>query len=234
MASLGIMQPYFFPYLGYFQLIASVDAFIVYDQIEYTKKGWINRNQFLLNGKPELFTISLKDGPDTASVADREISATFRKDKLLNRIREAYRKAPQFEPGYALFERCVLNPEPNLFRYIYYSINEVCAHLGLRTQIIVSSSVETTPPTPKGKERVLALCKMMGADVYINSPGGRLLYDKEDFLTHGVQLRFLQPELSRYRQWGGEFVAGLSVLDALMFAPAEQVTRLVTDSYSLD
>jgi hypothetical protein len=234
MASLGVMQPYFFPYLGYFQLIASVDAFIVYDQIEYTKKGWINRNQFLLNGHPELFTIALKDGPDSAFVCDREVSATFRKDKLLNRIREAYRKAPHFESGYTLFERCVLNPEPNLFKYIHYSINEVCTHLGLKTQIIVSSSVERAPSMLKGKERVLSLCKMMGAGVYINSPGGRLLYDKADFLSHGVQLRFLQPELRAYRQWGEEFVAGLSVLDALMFAPAGEVARLVTDSYSLD
>lgn len=234
MASLGVMQPYFFPYLGYFQLIASVDTFIVYDQIEYTKKGWINRNQFLLNGKPELFTIALRDGSDTAFVCEREVSATFRKDKLLNRIREAYRKAPHFESGYALFERCVLNSEPNLFRYIHYSINEVCTHLGLKTQIVVSSSVESEPPLLKGKERVLALCKTMGADVYINPPGGRLLYDKVDFLSHGVRLRFLQPELRAYRQWGDEFVAGLSVLDALMFAPAEQVARLVTDSFSLD
>ena len=93
---LAIMQPYFLPYIGYFQLIAAVDQFIVYDNIKYTKKGWINRNRLLQNGTDTVFSIPLSKDSDALDIRERQIAADFRRDKLLKQIAEAYRKAPYF------------------------------------------------------------------------------------------------------------------------------------------
>src|SRR3989304_1948761 len=139
---IGIMQPYFFPYIGYFQLIQAVDQFIVYDNIKYTKKGWINRNRFLQNGKAVLFSVPLKKDSDFLDVKDREVSADFKKDKLLNQIREVYRQSPYFEQAFSLFEKVVLNSETNLFSYLHNSIMETCQYLAIDTEIIVSSHLQ--------------------------------------------------------------------------------------------
>src|SRR5258705_11030314 len=93
---LAVMQPYFFPYIGYFQLIAAVDLFIVYDNIKYTKKGWINRNRMLRNGKDVMFSVPLKNDSDYLDVCERELAADFNRDKLFNQLKGAYRGAPNF------------------------------------------------------------------------------------------------------------------------------------------
>src|SRR5882762_1494729 len=102
---LAVMQAYFFPYIGYFQLIAAVDLFIVYDNIKYTKKGWINRNRMLQNGKDAMFSLPLKSDSDYRHVRERQVAADFNRDKFLNRIRGAYRRAPHFSETVALVER---------------------------------------------------------------------------------------------------------------------------------
>lgn len=91
---LSIMQPYFLPYSGYFQLIAASDLFVVYDNIKYTKKGWINRNRFLRDGKAVPFSLPLKHAPDSLEIRERELTANFNPGKLLNQFRAAYRQAP--------------------------------------------------------------------------------------------------------------------------------------------
>ena len=89
------MQPYFFPYIGYFQLIASVDLFIVYDNIKYTKKGWINRNRILLNGKAVPFSLPLKSASDSLDLRDRELATDIDRERLVNQLYGAYRRAPR-------------------------------------------------------------------------------------------------------------------------------------------
>src|SRR2546425_10536248 len=111
MKSLAVMQPYFFPYVGYFQLMNAADLFVVYDNIKYTKKGWINRNRILQNGKDVVFSIPLRKDSDSLHIRNREISADFKKAKLLNQIREAYRRSPHFERTFSLVERIVLKQE---------------------------------------------------------------------------------------------------------------------------
>ena len=85
---LAIMQPYFFPYIGYFQLIKSVDEFVIYDNIQYTKKGWINRNRILVNGTDYLISLPLKKDSDYLNVVDRQLAESWEKDrtKLLTLI----------------------------------------------------------------------------------------------------------------------------------------------------
>ena len=112
---LAIMQPYFLPYIGYFQLIAAVDTFIIYDNVKYTKKGWINRNRLLLNGRDAMFSLPLKKDSDYFDIDKRELANEFNPNKLLNQIIGAYRHAPQFKETLPLIEKIIQIPEKNLF-----------------------------------------------------------------------------------------------------------------------
>ena len=228
----AIMQPYFFPYVGYFQLINSVDQFIVYDNIKYTKKGWINRNRFLQNGSDVVFSIPLKKDSDRLDVRERTISADFNKGKFLNQFREAYRRAPYFEQAFSVFEKVVLNDETNLFNYIYNSITEICEYLTIDTEIVISSHLQVDHSL-QGKDKVVALCKHVGADVYINAIGGQDLYSKEDFIARGIEIKFLKPKPLEYRQFHDEFVPWLSILDVMMFNSKEHIKHYVLNNYEL-
>ena len=130
---IGVMQPYFLPYIGYWQLIKEVDSFVVYDDIKYTKKGWINRNRFLLNNKAETFSIALKNDSDFLQIKDRFLATSFCRKSLLNKIREPYRKAPYFSETEILLEKIVLNEQSNLFNYILNSIKIICETLDIKT-----------------------------------------------------------------------------------------------------
>ncbi len=234
MSSLAIMQPYFLPYIGYFQLMAAVDQFVVYDDIEYTKKGWINRNRYLLNGAARSFNIALQDDADTLDIVQRRLAGSFRRDKLLNQLREAYRKAPHFAQGLALLERCVMFDDDNLFHFLLHALTQVRDCLRIDTPLIVSSSVPSHNHQAKGQDRVLALCRTMKAELYVNPPGGRALYEASAFERHGLSLKFLLPRLHPYPQFDAGFVPGLSIIDALMFNPADRVRELVLDHYDYE
>jgi hypothetical protein len=217
---IAVMQPYILPYPGYFQLIASVDVFVVYDAIKYTKKGWINRNRFLLNGKAEVFSIPLAKSPDDFAINEKTIAADFDGRSILRRFEAAYARAPQFAHAQELAEKCVVQGEKNLFRYLYHSIREVCAYLRIPTKIVVSSTVESHPEK-RGQERVISLCRDLGATTYINPIGGQALYSATAFRSRGIELNFLRPRIESYRQFQEPFTPGLSVLDMLMFVPQE-------------
>lgn len=229
---LAIMQPYFFPYIGYFQLIAAVDRFVVYDNVKYTKKGWINRNRYLLEGKDEVFTVPLKGGSDSLEVKERMIAEDFDRRRLLAKIAQAYRKAPFFEPAYALFSRAVSNPERNLFAFVRQSIADVCAYLGIDTPLVASSEI-LIDHSLKGEQKVIALCKESGASVYINAIGGLELYSHEAFSAQGIELWFLRARPIVYPQLGAAFVPWLSILDVLMFNAPETIDGLLRDGYEL-
>jgi hypothetical protein len=224
----AIMQPYFLPYIGYWQLIGAVDAFVIYDNIKYTKKGWINRNRFLLNGKEALFSIPLRKESDFLDVNQRYLADSFDREDLINRFREAYRKAPEYSAFMPVLEDIIRCPLTNLFDYIRYSIETVCSYLDLKTPVIVSSSIDCDHSL-KAAERVQAICKALGAETYINPPGGKDLYSKEDFQEKGITLRFLEPALVEYPQEAMDFVPWLSIVDVLFFNPVERARQLVTD-----
>jgi hypothetical protein len=223
------MQPYFLPYIGYFQLMRAVDMFVLYDRIKYTKKGWINRNRFLLNGVDTVFSLPLRKGSDSLDVVERELAADFDRSKLLAQFAGAYRKAPHFKPTFALLERIVRHDDNNLFGYIRQSIDAVRAHLGLHTEILVSSAI-TVDDTLKAQDKVLAICEATAARTYINPIGGTELYARDAFAARGIELAFLKPRLTEYTQFNRPFVPWLSIVDVLMFNPLETVRdRLVFD-----
>lgn len=229
---IGIMQPYFFPYIGYFQLIQAVDRFIVYDNIQYTKKGWINRNRILQNGKDVLISIPLKKGSDFLDVKDREISVDFRKDKLLNQIHEAYRRAPYFEQAFPVFEQIVQHDDTNLFRFIHNSIVRTCEYLKIGTEIVISSNVPIDHSL-KNQDKVLSLCAAVSANTYVNAIGGMELYSKETFLEKGIDLKFIKSKPFEYVQFGDAFVPWLSIIDVMMFNPLDTIQACILTNYEL-
>jgi hypothetical protein len=238
----AIMQPYFLPYLGYFQLIAAVDLFIVYDNIQYVKSGWINRNRLYRNGEAAMFSLPLKRASDFLDVRDRELAADFKPDKLLNRIKGAYQRAPHFAQIFPLLERVMRNEDANLFRFLHHSICAICDFLSIGTEIRISSAIAIDHALKK-QDKVLALCRAVGASTYVNSIGGLDLYSREVFQSEGMDLRFIRAKPFEYAQTAGglhaaspsgrAFVPSLSIVDVLMFNPIEIVRALIADNYEL-
>lgn len=228
----GIMQPYFLPYIGYYQLIAGVDVFVIYDNIKYTKKGWINRNRFLQNGKEEIFSIPLKKDSDSLNIDKRELANEFNRIKLMNQFRGAYGSAPFFIQINKLVERIIFYEESNLFGFLHNSLIEVCQYLRIDTKILVSSDIEIDSSL-KSQAKVLAICTSLGADTYINPIGGVDLYSKSNFKSHGIDLRFIRCKPFEYKQFGDDFLPWLSIVDVLMFNSVETIRSCIYNNYEL-
>lgn len=231
---IAVMQPYFFPYAGYFQLMNAVDEFIVYDNIQYSKEGWINRNRILSNGKPCYFTVPLKKDSDFLDVRDRYISPEWKagRKRALNKLIESYRKAPYFGSVYPMIESSFMSVEENLFEYIYNSLEQVRSFIGIRTSIVVSSSV-AAEHNLKSADRVISICHARKADNYINPEGGVGLYDRDYFKDRGLKLNFLRSTGVTYPQYGNEFVPSLSIIDVLMFNSVEQTRAFLETGYEI-
>lgn len=228
----AVMQPYFFPYIGYFQLIAAVDTFIVYDNIKYTKKGWINRNRMLQNGKDVMFSLPLKSDSDSLDVCERELSVDFSRDKLLNQFKGAYSQAPYFRHTFPLIDQVVRYEDRNLFRFLHHSIIKTCGHLGITTEIKVSSEIGIDHAL-KSQDKVMALCEAVGASTYINAIGGMELYEKDMFKARDIELKFIKSKPFEYSQLGNEYVPLLSIIDVMMFNSAQETLACITGNYDL-
>lgn len=226
------MQPYFLPYIGYFQLIAAVDLFVVYDNIKYTKKGWINRNRMLQNNKDVIFSLSLRNDSDYLNVCERRLADDFNPEKLLNQLKNAYRRAPYFAQTIFLVEQIMQYEDSNLFRFLLHSIVRTCEHLAITTEIRISSGIPIDHDL-KNQDKVLALCGAVGADTYVNPIGGLELYSKDMFREQGIDLKFLQSKPFEYPQFGNGFVPWLSIIDVMMFNPLNVVQASVSNNYEL-
>ena len=230
--SVAIMQPYFLPYIGYFQLIASVNEFVVYDNIKYTKKGWINRNRFLSNARDETFSLPLQKDSDQLFVCERKLAESFNRKKLLNQIHGAYAKAPHFSSVFPVFERIIEFQDRNLFWFIYNSLLEICEYIGLDTRFKVSSKISIDHEL-KSAQKVIAICKATKAQKYVNPIGGLDLYRTDMFLAEGIELQFLKSRNIEYSQFGEKFVPWLSIIDVLMFNSREAAKLLITREYDV-
>lgn len=226
------MQPYFFPYIGYFQLIAAADKFIVYDNIKYTKKGWINRNRILQDGKDVLISLPIKKDSDYLMICERQLADDFNPAKLLNQIKNNYRRAPYFNQTFPLIDEIINSPDHNLFSYLHNAITKICRHLNIMTEIGISS-LENIDHTLKSEEKVLALCEANHANMYINAIGGQALYEKDTFQARGIELRFIQSKPFEYAQFDPTFVPWLSIIDVMMFNPLATIQQVLTTNYEL-
>jgi hypothetical protein len=230
----SIMQPYFFPYIGYFQLIANSDVFVIYDEIKYTKKGWINRNRFLNNGSATYFTLPLKKDSDFLYVSDRFLSEDWEieKQKILNKTKGAYSKAPHFKETFTLFEKCLSFENTNLFEFIFNAVKNICDYLEINTPIQISSELQISNDF-KSAEKVKAICRTLKATTYINPVGGIELYDKDDFLNDNLELVFLKAKNVKYPQFENEFEPFLSILDVLMFNDLNKVKEMIHNEFEI-
>ncbi len=232
---LAIMQPYFLPYIGYFQLISAVDTFVVYDNIKFTKKGWMHRNRILVEGKDKLFTVPVRNDSDHLDVVQRALADSFSKEsrRIIRRVRAAYSKAPFYEEVIPLIKVCFQCREGNLFDFIYTSLMLLVEFLEIDTEIIISSSVSINHKL-KSQDKVLAICRELGASTYVNAIGGHDLYDAVVFQREGVDLRFIRTTPFEYEQFGEEFVPWLSIIDVMMFNSKERIQEYLRDYYSLE
>lgn len=221
----AIMQPYFFPYLGYFQLINAVDTFVFLDDVNFIKKGYINRNSILLNNKAHLLTLPVSKISQNKRINEHTISNNI--EALLKTIEHAYRKAPFYKEVAPLLIKMFTFDETNLSRYLGYQLTSICEYLDIKCRFLYASelNVETTI---KGQERILSLCKMLQTTRYINANGGKHLYNEQAFEQVGIKLNFIQPSLQTYQQYDNDFVNFLSIIDVMMFNSKEQISTLLT------
>jgi hypothetical protein len=229
---LAIMQPYLFPYIGYFQLIQSVDKFVFYDDVAFIKQGWINRNNFLLNDKAFRFHVPVQHISSFETINKTEIHYKITwSDKLLKTIYLAYRKAPFFNDVYPVMENVLKTQLVYISEMARESVKSVCRYLELKTELVDSSIIYGNSEL-KSEDRIIDIVKLEKASAYINMVGGKELYSKEHFKTHGLDLFFLTPAPSPYKQFNNEFVPYLSIMDVLMFNSPEKVRSMLTE-YSL-
>ncbi len=227
---LGIMQPYFFPYLGYWQLLNAVDQYVIYDNIQFTKNSWIRRNRILSDGTDKMFTLPLKKDSDYLDVCQRSLSDDFDKEriKLLRLIESSYKNAPMFGEVFPFIKDIFDYDSRNLFQYIYNSVKKICGYLGINTIITVSSTLDIDFSL-KGKDKVLSICKYMKATDYYNAINGVPLYDpyRIEFESAGITLHFLRMKDVVYPQFKNDFIPNLSIIDVLMFNSKETIQNML-------
>lgn len=228
---LSIMQPYLLPYIGYFQLIKATDKFVVYDDVNFINKGWINRNNILVSGKAHLFTVPLTNASQNKLIHEVGISSEPWQKKLLRTIQQSYQKAPFYPAVFPILEKIITYPAQNISELASYSLVEILSYLNVKTEIILTSKIYGNESL-KGQDRILDIVKKEGATTYINPIGGQELYDKVLFKNHGVDLFFIKSQPIQYPQFQHGFVPWLSIVDVIMHN-SPSVTNELLDSYEL-
>jgi hypothetical protein len=214
--SLAVMQPYFLPYVGYFQLMAKVDTFVLYDDVNFINRGWINRNRININGAAHMVTVPLMQASQNRLICEIDISSDAAwRNRMLKSVQQAYARSSQFARVFPLIESIIQHPVQNLAGYLRHSLVVLRDHLRLKTEIVATSRRYENAEL-KAQARIIDICQREQADLYINSIGGTELYDREEFSARGLQLAFLQPALRPHSDASLPFLPGLSIVDLLM------------------
>ena len=224
---IAIMQPYFFPYIGYWQLVNEVDKFVIFDDVNFINKGWINRNRILIDGEPRYINIQLKKASQNKLIKETEVICddVYNK-KLLKTIETNYKKAPYFDSVYPLLADVITYKEENLSKFLVYSIKQICQYLSIDTEIIISSKLNKNSDL-KGQDKIIQMCKILNTSEYYNTIGGQELYSYEDFRKENIVLKFLKSNCREYNQFNSKFVPDLSIIDVMMFNAKDNLsTRL--------
>jgi hypothetical protein len=216
MKSLAIMQPYFFPYLGYWQLIHAVDRFIIYDDVNYIKGGWINRNRLLINGEPSYITVPLNQSSSNKRICDIALDqSSLWRNKLVKMVEMTYRKSPYFNEVFPMVEKLIRYESNNLSSYLVYQLQTLAVFMGIKSEIEITSGYYKNEQL-SGQARVLDICKLEKTNIYINLQGGKTLYDEEEFERAGINLKFILMRQLAYKQRSVKFFPYLSIIDVLM------------------
>lgn len=224
-----------FPYIGYWQLINAVDEFVILDDVNYIMRGFINRNNILVNGNSYMFSIPIKKASQNKLIMETQLNfSDSEKEKFLKRIEMAYKKAPFFLETMSVIEKIIYNSRDDLTEYALYQIFEICEYLGITSNIKKSSEIKKNNSL-RAQNRIIEICKKLGADTYINPSGGRDLYDPEKFRFEKLEFKFLDVDYNaiKYIQFGNSFIPNLSIIDIMMFNSVDEIKRML-DAFTLN
>lgn len=228
---IGIMQPYFFPYMGYYALINAVDIFVFYVDVQYIRRGWINRNRILNRDRAEhweYINIPVKKTSRDSDVKDIEIfNETKWDDELKKTLTLRYSRAPNFRSTIdLLFDIIDKGNKDKLHAFNIYSLKQVCTYLGIDTRFVDSTDLQYNRELD-AQGKLIDIAKRLNGHTYINPIGGTELYSREEFQNGGLKLLFLKMDDVAYNQGKGDFVANLSIIDVLMWNSRENVRRIL-------
>lgn len=226
---IAIMQPYIFPYVGYFQMVNAVEKFVFYDDVNYIKKGWINRNRILVNGQDFMLTVPLLNASQNNIISEsyiRKDSYGEWKAKLLQTISLNYKKAPYFEVVFPMLKTFFDADYDTISEMAIKSVKLVSEYLELDTEFILSSEAYENKGLER-QERLIDICKREKANHYINALGGRELYKKQDFEKEGIRLDFIKTQPIEYKQFNNQFIPWLSIIDVLMFNSKKEIAAML-------
>ncbi len=223
---LGFMQPYFFPYIGYFDLINCSDRWIVFDTVQFIKQGWINRNR-ILHPKTgwQYITIPIKNGPHNVPILEVETKNPAEWRSLITGQLEHYRKrAPHYDETINLVKNCLGIEENNLSKLNVHILDTVCHYLDITFNYSIFSQMNLSLKNiEESGDWALRLCETLGAKEYINPPNGINLYDPERFNSCGIKLIIQEQADFVYSCKGYAFEPNLSIIDALMWNTKEEI-----------
>lgn len=243
---LAIMQPYFFPYIGYFQAIKAVDKYILYENLDFIKEGWMSRNRILIkNQAPNYFSLVMQGSSSNKKIKDIKLNNSFNwRKKLINKVYLNYKGSPYFDESFSLIEECININQDFLHNYNSLIIKKICSYLEIDTQIQFDNSeylqleeklhkldlnnIELNIKTM----RVFEICKIEKADIFINAIGGIELYSKSIFLNHDIKLFFIKTSDFEYNQLSNQFHPNLSIIDVLLNCGKEG-TKTLLNKYEL-
>lgn len=229
MKTLGVMQPYLFPYLGYYQLVSAVDKFVFYDDVTFIKGGYINRNNILANGKVQRFTVAVPGSSSNVKIKDLNFDANVK--KVLKSIEQSYNKAPYFRDVYQLIEQTLQDENRNVAHICSNSVKKVFEYLEIEKEFYISSQLDYDRSL-SAADKLIAMSQLFGVKQYINTPGGRGLYDKTYFCNQGISLSFIEMKPCIYEQPTNEFVSHLSMIDVLMWNSKKDIIEYL-NNYNL-
>lgn len=221
----AIMQPYLFPYIGYWQLINAVDIFVIFDDVNFIKKGYINRNTILVGEAGHQFTLELIKASQNKLINEIEVGGN--KEKLLKTVEMAYKRSPYFKVVFPVLEDIFSQKENNLARFIGCSLEKISNYLEMDVKFIYSSSIEKNNSL-KGQEKIIDIVKILNGTEYVNAAGGKELYNKEVFNREKVRLNFIETEAIEYKQFENEFVPYLSIIDVMMFNGIDEIKKMLS------
>jgi WbqC-like protein family len=230
---LAIMQPYFVPYIGYFQLMSAVDKIVLLDDVNFINGGWINRNRIAVHGEPDWLTLPLAKASQNRLINEIKIvDDPLWKKKAIRTVELSYQSAPFANQILPLLLEMLGEARGSLSDFLLYQLRRLTDYIGIATQIELASA-RYPKNTLTGQRRILDICVREGASIYVNLPGGKSLYDGDLFAATGIELLFLDPNLPglTLRHSGREGPC-LSILDLLMLNPVAAV-REATEMFRL-
>lgn len=226
---LAIMQPYFIPYIGYWQLMNMVDQYIIFDDVNYINRGWINRNKILVDGKPKYINIPLLGASQNKKINEITVNNDEKLiSKKLRTIEYAYKKAPFYQNAFPIIERILKYSNKSLVLYLEHSFYIICEYLNIKTKLYLSSSLNKNNNL-KGEKRILDICQLLGATEYCNAIGGQRLYSFQSFRDKNIELKFLKSNNIVYRQLGTPFQNNLSIIDVMMFNSKNKIEEFLQE-----